>query len=160
LSRKHTLGALNFCRSGYRPAPPTPSSSSVGSPGEQLLSFITISLIFRTFAPCHSPSCSGIDSLRLFIPTFGAYRVLSSKTTMMMLPRRPSQRLHPGEGPSQESTDNPPLHEPSIEIIPTITEEPKHPTFGNTPEVQLYQSTHASTIAAGPSQNSGAASSS
>jgi hypothetical protein len=70
-----------------------------------------------------------------------------------------SQRLHPDEGPSRESTNNPPLHQLSTQKLPTITEDPEHPTFGDIPEVQLHQPAHISTTTAGPSQNSGAASS-
>jgi hypothetical protein len=122
--------------------------------------YCCLSLVFRTFAPCHLPSCSGINSLQLFIPTFDAHRGLSSKTTLTMSLRRLSQRLYPGDGPPQESTDNPPLHQTSTQILPTTAEEPEHPTFENTPEVHLHQPSHASTPAAGPSQNSGTASSS
>jgi hypothetical protein len=116
--------------------------------------------VFHTFAPCLTPSCSGIDSLRLFTLTFGAHHVQSSKTTLTMPSRRLSQRLHPGEGPMKESTDSPCLHQPSTQILPTIAEELEHPTFTNTPEVQLHQPAHAFTVVVGPSQNSGTANSS
>jgi hypothetical protein len=120
------------------------------------------------FSPAHSipshfyhpPSCSGINSPRLFTPTFGAHRVPSSKTTLTMTPRRMSQHFHQDKGPPRESTNNnPPLHQPSTQNLPTIAEDPEHPTFGDMPEVQLHQPTHTSTTATGPSQNSGAASS-
>jgi hypothetical protein len=73
--------------------------------------------------------------------------------------RRMSQCLHPDEGPPRESTNNPPLHQPSTQNLPTIVEDPEHPTFGEIPEVQLHQLDHISTTAAGPSQHNGAASS-
>jgi hypothetical protein len=67
----------------------------------------------------------------------------------MMPLRRLCQHLHPGEGPSQESNDNKPLRQPSTQILPTITEEPEHPTFKSTPEVQLHQPAHSYTTTAG-----------
>jgi hypothetical protein len=73
--------------------------------------------------------------------------------------RRMSQYLHPDEGPLRESTNNPPLHQPSTQNLPTIIEDHEHPTFGDIPEVQLHQPAHISTTAAGASQNTGAASS-
>jgi hypothetical protein len=60
-----------------------------------------------------------------------------------------SQHLHPGEGPPQESTNDPSLHQLSTQILPTITEGPKHPTFGDIPEVQLHQPAHISTQTGG-----------
>jgi hypothetical protein len=104
--------------------------------------------------------CISSPTIVFGVPTFSTHRVLSSKTTLTMLPRRLSQRLHPRKGPLQESTDNPPLHQPSIQILPTITEELEHPNFKNVPEVQLHQPAQASTTTVWPSQNSSAASSS
>jgi hypothetical protein len=72
--------------------------------------------------------------------------------------RRMSQLLHPGEGPPRESTNNPPL-QLSTQNLPTIAEDPEHPTFRDIPEVQLHQPAHISTTVAGPNQNSSAASS-
>jgi hypothetical protein len=50
-----------------------------GTPEEQLLSFTTLSLISRAFTFYYPPSCLGINSLWLFIPTritlVGARRV-------------------------------------------------------------------------------------
>jgi hypothetical protein len=40
-----------------------------------------------------------------------------------------------------------------------MAKDPEHPTFGDIPEVKLHQSAYISTAAAGPSQNSGATSS-
>jgi hypothetical protein len=39
--------------------------------------------------------------------------------------------------------------------MPTIVEDPEHPTFGDIPEVELHQPAHISTTVAGPSQNNG-----
>jgi hypothetical protein len=72
--------------------------------------------------------------------------------------RRMSQLLHPGEGPPRESTNNPPL-QLSTQNLPTIAEDPKHPTFRDIPEAQLHQPAHISTTAARSSKNSGTASS-
>jgi hypothetical protein len=77
----------------------------------------------------------------------------------MMPPRRMSQCLHPDEGPLQESTNNTSLHQPSTQNLPTITEDPEHPTFGDITEVQLHQPAHISTTVVGSSQNSAAANS-
>jgi hypothetical protein len=117
------------------------------------------SCTFRTSTFYHTPSYSEINSPWLFTPTFGAHRVPRSKTTLTMPPRRMSQRLHADDRPLRESTNNPPLHQPSIQNLPTIAEDPEHPTFGDIPEVQFHQPTHISTIVAGPSQNNGVASS-
>jgi hypothetical protein len=130
-----------------------------GTPGGQsLLAIIVFSRASRTFASHHPPSCSGINNSRLFTPTFGAHRVRSFKTILVMPLRRMDQHLHPDEGPPRESTNNPPLHQLSTQNLPTITEDPEHPTFGDIPEVQLHQLAHISTTMAGPNQNSGAAS--
>jgi hypothetical protein len=67
--------------------------------------------------------------------------------------------LHPDEGPLRECTNNPPLHKPSTQNLPTIAKDLERPTFGDNPEVQLHQPAHISTIAAGPNQNGSAASS-
>jgi hypothetical protein len=107
----------------------------------------------------HPPPCSGINSPRLFTPTFGAHCVSSSKTTLSMPPKRMSQHLHPDEGPPRESTNNPPLHQPSSQNLLTIAEDPEHPIFGDIPEVQLHQPACISTTATGPNQNSDVASS-
>jgi hypothetical protein len=131
-----------------------------GTTGEQLLLAITVfSRASCTFASHHPPLCSGINSPRLFTPTFRAHHVLSLKTTLMMPSKRMSQRLHPDEGPPQESTNYPSLHQLSTQNLPTIAKDPEHPTFGDIPKVQLHQLAHISTTTIGPSQNSGAASS-
>jgi hypothetical protein len=126
----------------------------MGHLGQSLLVITIFSHASRTFASHHPPLCSGINSPRLFTPTFGAHRVLSSKTTLMMPPRRMSQCLHLDEGPPEESTNTPSLHQPSTKNLPTIVKDPEHPTFGDIPEVQLHQPAHISTIATGPNQNS------
>jgi hypothetical protein len=131
-----------------------------GTLGRQLLLAITVfSHTSCTFTSHHSPSCSGINSPQLFTLTFGAHRALSSKTTLTMSPKRMSQRLHPNEGPPQESTNNPSFYQPPTQNLPTIAEDHEHPTFRDIPEVQLHQLAHISTTATGPSKNSGAASS-
>jgi hypothetical protein len=122
--------------------------------GQSLLAITVFSRASRTFASHHPPSCSGINRPRLITPTFGSHHVLSSRTTLVMPPRRMSQCLHPNEGPPKESTNSPPIHQPSTENLPTIAEDPEHPTFDVIPKVQLHQPTHISTTAAGPSQNS------
>jgi hypothetical protein len=113
----------------------------------------------HTSAFYHPPSCSGTNNPRLFTPTFGTHHVPSSKTTLAILPMRICQRFHPVEGPPRESTNYPPLHQPSTQSIPTITKDPEHPTFRDIPEVQLHQPAHISTTTTRPSQSSGAASS-
>jgi hypothetical protein len=129
-------------------------------PGEQLLLVITVfSRGSRTFASHHPPSCSGINSHRLFTSTFGVHRGLSSKIILTMPPRRMSQHLHPDEVPPQESTNNPSHHQLSTQNLPTIVEDPNHPIFGDILEVQLHQPVYISTTATRPSQNSGTASS-
>jgi hypothetical protein len=130
------------------------------TPGEHLLPFIVVlPLIFCTFTLVHLPPCSGINSLWLFIPTFGAHRVLSSKTTLTMPPRRFYQRLHSEEAPPQEPNNHRPLHQPT-QTLSTIDKVLEHPTLENIPEVELHQPTHPSTSAAGPSQANGVATSS
>jgi hypothetical protein len=124
-----------------------------------LLPITVFSRASRTFASHHPPSCSGINSPRLFTPTFDVHRVLSSKTTLMMPPRRMSQRLHLDVGPPQESTNNPSFHQPSTRNLPIITEDPEHPSFEDIPKVQHHQPAHISTTAIGPNQNSGSVSS-
>jgi hypothetical protein len=62
-----------------------------------------------------------------------------------MPPKRVSQCLHPDEAPPQESTNPAQPNQPSTQILPTIVEGQEHPTFRNTPELQLHQPTHAST---------------
>jgi hypothetical protein len=121
-----------------------------GTPREQLLAFIALSSDFCTFAFCYLPSCLGINSLRLFIPTFGTPCVPSSRTTPTM---------HPDEAPPQEPTNHPPLNQSSTQILSTIDAGLEHPSFGNIHEVQLHQPTHASTKVAGPSQTNGVATS-
>jgi hypothetical protein len=80
------------------------------------------------------------------IPTFGTHHVLSSKTTLMMLPRKVSQRLHLDEGLLQTSDQNqPPLQQPSTQALPTITKAAEL-TFDDIPEVQLQQATMSTTI--------------
>jgi hypothetical protein len=113
-----------------------------GTPERQLLLTITVfSHVFCTSAFYHPPSCLGINSPPLFTPIFGAHRVPRSKTTLPMTPRRMSQHLHSDEGPLRESINNPPIHQPSTQSLLTIAEDPKHPTFGDIPKVQLHQPT-------------------
>jgi hypothetical protein len=76
---------------------------------------------------------------------FGAHRVLSSKTTLMMPQRRVNQHLHPYEGLVETSDQNvPPLQQLSTQTIPTITEAVEL-TFHNILEVQLQQATMPTT---------------
>jgi hypothetical protein len=72
-----------------------------------------------------------------------------------MPPRRTNQHLHPDEGLPQTSAQNqPPLHHPSTQTLPTIIEGPEHLAFGDIPKVQLHQPTNnMSTTAPGTSQN-------
>jgi hypothetical protein len=96
-----------------------------GTPGGQLLSTITVfSHAFCTSTFYHPPSWKGVNS----------------------------QRLHPDEGPPRESTNNPPLHQPSTQNLPTIAEDPEHPTFRDIPEVQLPLPAHISTTEQGPAK--------
>jgi hypothetical protein len=89
------------------------------------------------------------------IPTFDAHRVQSSKTTLTIPPRRVSQCLHPDEGLLQTFDKNqPPLQQPSTQILPTITEAVE-PTFDNIPEVQLQQATMPATAAMASQSNEG-----
>jgi hypothetical protein len=118
---------------------------------------LSLSLVSHAFTFYYPPSCSGINSLRLFISTFDAHRVASSKTTPTMPQRRSSQCLHPDEAPPQEPINHPPLNQPSTRILPTIDKSSKHPVFGNIPEAQLHQPAHTSTNIAGLSQTNGAA---
>jgi hypothetical protein len=117
---------------------------------------------------CHcSPSSTSTHHLRVrdsialgyLVPTFGSHRILSSKMTSIMPPRRVSQSLHPDESLPQDSTINPPLHQPSTQIHPTITEGLESPNFGDIPEVQLHQPANMSTTTEGSSHNGGGASS-
>jgi hypothetical protein len=121
----------------------------MGHLGQLLLSITVFSSASRTFTSHHPPSCSGINSPRLFTLAFGAHRVLSLKKTLTMPPRRMSQRLHPDEGQPQESTNNLSLHQPSTQNLSTIAEYPEHPTFGDISKVQLHQPAHISTAAVG-----------
>jgi hypothetical protein len=111
-----------------------------GTPEKQLLSFTAVSLVSRTFAPCPSPSCSGTVSLRLFFSTFDVHRGLSSKTTLTMLLRRLSQRLHSAKGPliTHTSTNHQPRPSPpsskrqntqpsEIPLKRNSTNQPMHP---------------------------------
>jgi hypothetical protein len=77
----------------------------------------------------------------------------------MMPLKRMSKHLHTDKGPPQESTNDPSLHQLSIQNLPTITEDPEHPTFRDIPKVQLHQPAHISTNMVGPSQYIGTASS-
>jgi hypothetical protein len=96
--------------------------------------FIITRRVTETFAFFHVWNQAAFGSL---IPIFGVHRVQSSKTTLTMLPRRVSQRLHPDEGLVQTSDQNqPPFQQPSTQTLPTITEAAE-PTFDNIPEVQL-----------------------
>jgi hypothetical protein len=70
------------------------------------------------------------------IPTFGAHNGLNLKTTPIMPPRWQSQHLHLDEGLPQTSAQNqPPLHHPSTQNLPTITEAPEHLAFSDIPEI-------------------------
>jgi hypothetical protein len=70
------------------------------------------------------------------IPTFGAHRGLSPKTTPIMSPRRQSQHLHPDEGLPQTSAQNQPTLYPPTQTLSTIVEEFEHSTFGDNPKLQ------------------------
>jgi hypothetical protein len=90
-------------------------------------------------------------ALSYLIPIFGAHCVLSPKTTLMMLPRRTSQCLHPDEDSSQTSDQNK-THHPSTKALPTIAKGVEPLTFDTIPQVQP-QPANMPTTAAGSSQN-------
>jgi hypothetical protein len=126
---------------------------------EQLLSTFIVVVFSHAFV-AHlrsSPRVRYSIALDYLIPTFGAHRVLSSKTTLIMSPRRVSQHLHPDEGLLETSPQNrPPLHHPSTQILSTITEGSRHSTFDDIPEVQLHQpANNMSTTTVASSQNGG-----
>jgi hypothetical protein len=79
---------------------------------------------------------------------------------LMMPPKQFNQRLNPDEGLPQVSDQNQlPFHQPSNQTLSTIIEGFDHPTFGDSPELQLHQLATMSTTAAGSSQNGGGTSS-
>jgi hypothetical protein len=63
------------------------------------------------FIPCCHLRVRDLITLGYLVPTFGAHHILSSKTTLIMPPRRVSQCLHPDECLPQASTqNNSPIH--------------------------------------------------
>jgi hypothetical protein len=107
-----------------------------GTPGELLLSAITI--FVRSPRPSHLcliHSCLGLIAFGYVVPTFGAYRVLSPKTTLVMPTRRASQHLHPDEGLPQ-ITDQILSHQPSTQVLPTIAKTSEQPTLDNATPTQ------------------------
>jgi hypothetical protein len=88
--------------------------------------------------------------------TFGAHRVLSPKTTLMMPPRRCHQWLNPDEGLPEGSDQNQlPFHQSSNQTLSTIVKGSKHPSFSDIPEIQPHQPATMSTTTSGFSQNGG-----
>jgi hypothetical protein len=103
-------------------------------------------------APCLDLKlvCKGIRS--------AGYRQ-NPKTTLVMPPRRTSQRLLPDEGLPQTFDQNQiPFHQSPTQALLTIAEATEHPTFDNIPEIQLQQ-VNMSTTTAGSNQNGGGTSS-
>jgi hypothetical protein len=99
-------------------------------------------------------------TLGSLVTTFGAHCSLSSKTTLIMPPRKVSQCLYPGKAlPKMSTQRNPPLTHPSTQSLSTITEGSEHSTFSDIPEVQLHQPANLSTTTVGSIQNGGSTSS-
>jgi hypothetical protein len=129
----------------------------LGSCDRQYLLFSCALPDLRTFPP-HLRVWGPIPSSYLVL-IFGAHRVLSPKTTLMIPHRRTSQRLHLDQGLPQTSDQNQILfHHPPTQALSTIIDATKHPTFDNIPEIQL-QPANMSTTAAGSNQNGRGASS-
>jgi hypothetical protein len=99
--------------------------------------------VFDTFALF--PRVRDGVAFNYLIPTFDIHRVLSLKITPMMPLRRVSQHMHQDEALLLTSDQNqPPLQQPSTQILPTITEAVE-PTFDNILEVQLQHATMSTT---------------
>jgi hypothetical protein len=121
-----------------------------------LLVFTTRTLSL-TFAPPYL-RVWGLIASDYLVPTFGAHRGPSLKTTLAMSPRRTSQRFHQDEGLPQASDQNQiSFHQPPTQVLPTIAEAAEHPTF-DILEIQLQQANMSNTTA-GSSQNDGGTSS-
>jgi hypothetical protein len=97
-------------------------------------------------------------ALGYLIPTFGAHRGLSPKTTPVMPPRRQSQCLHPDKALPKPLPKSNQWSTPT-QTLSIIVEGSEHPTFGDIPKLQLRQSATMSTTIGGSSQNGGGASS-
>jgi hypothetical protein len=83
------------------------------------------------------PHVRDLAALDYWIPTFGAHRVPSLKTTLKMPPRT-NQCLHPDEGTPQASDQNQlSFQKPPTQTLPTITEASEDQAFDSILELQL-----------------------